>query len=257
MLKCTNFFKLDPQGFSETYFSTQANLNTALTALRRMAGFRLAMCPSTVSYIGTRVADLDNPAQVLGARESAVGTYSGARDLTNAAILWKGFAAGNIKRQIWTKGAPDEIIVNGVYTPTSTFAVAAANWATDLVNTGWCVRTQNRTANPIVDGSGIGNTGILTTFGTQTWVEGDSLKFFRSRDTNGVTIKGIYRIGPPIDNKHFQLIGWMGGRVATVVRMRRYVLVTSALTTIFINKAGTRKSGRPFGQAPGVARRAG
>lgn len=254
MLKCTAFFILRNAGWSESYFREGTNPTAAVNAFVQLINTRLGMCVAAVGTNGARIAVIENPSIVRAFGLNGSGAIAEPSDVTNAAILWKASAASGVKRQVWTRGQPDETLLGGAYTPSSAFSMAAAQWANVVYGNEWCIRTQNRTDWPLQDIESIGGTGILTTYLNDVFDKPMSLKFYKARDTLGNPIRKIYRIGAKLTATTYQLVNWEAGRTAFNVRARNYILVLQPITTIAINKGGTRRTGRPFGLPVGRSR---
>lgn len=253
MLKCTAFFTLGNAGWSETWFRDGTALVAARNSLQTLVSLRMRLCHSSVTCIGLRVSDTDNPVIFTVLPVNIVGSATGNRDITNAALFWNAVGVNFSRRQIVTRGQPDQQILNGLYQGVPPFDTDANAWANQILSDAWCIRVQSRTPNPIVDGAGVDAAGVLTTFASQTWLVGQTLKFFRTKDTLGRAVSGTWKIVASTDDTHFTLRGWTAGRVVAKPRVRRYVLVPEQVAQITINRASSRKTGRPFGSPRGRA----
>lgn len=254
MLKCTAFFTLGLQGWSETWFRDEANLNSAQTPLLSLVTNRLAMCPSTVTFVGTRISVVENPAVFrISRNNNSAGTYSNTRDVTNMAILWACVTNLYARRQIYTRGTPDDCVVAGNYLPTSAFASAASAWANNIIANGWAIRTIDRT-QPIRPISTVDTAGVMTLLSDHGWVVGDVLKFQRARFTDGTPVKKTYTIGVRTSGTNYTLVGWPAGKTLLNVRARKLTYFLDPPTFIAANTATTRKTGRPFGLRAGRRR---
>lgn len=253
MLKCTAFFSLGIQGWSETWFLDGANLNTANTPINTLVAARLRMCPATVTHLGSRVSVVENPAVFRKLNSNGIGSYSTSRDVTNLAIIWTAVSDNYTRRLIYTRGTPDDCVSGGAYAGTSEFAAAAANWATVIVAVGFGIRTIDRN-NALQDVATIDGTGLLTTYADYGWDKPDRLKFHRARYENNKPIVASYRIGARLNGTTYQLVGWPAGRVAINVRARKLIYVLQVPNTIINARAATRKTGRPFGLRAGRRR---
>jgi len=253
MLKCTAFFTLGNAGWSETWFLNSTALTAGMNLLQALITTRMAMCHSTVTCIGLRVSNPDNPVIFTVRQVSIVGSAAGNRDITNAALYWNCVGSNFGRRQIITRGQPDQQILNGVYQGVPPFDASAAAWGARIVSDGWCIRVQDRASFPVVDGAGVDAAGVLTTFAAQPWVVGQTLKFFRTKDTLNRAVSGTWKIVLSPDDTHFTLRGWTAGRIVTKPRVRRYVLIPEQVATINILRAASRKTGRPFGSPRGRA----
>lgn len=253
MLKCTYFMAIGIQGWSETWFLDGSALATARSPLEALISARLSMCPATVSCLGYRISVVENPAIFTINRSLGVGTYANTRDITNMAVFWNAVTDDYSRRQIVTRGTPDDCVVAGLYAPTSTFATAAVNWAAMILAGGFGIRTQDR-SNALFDIQSIDGTGAMITYADNGWDKPDSLKFFRARFSDGKALKKVYRIGTRTDGTHYQLVGWPAGKTATNVKARKLLYVLRRPTSIVQNVAASRKTGRPFGLRAGRRR---
>ncbi len=254
MLKCSMFFQLGIQGWSETWFLDSGDVPGGINKTLNLLTARLAMCPATVIGNAVRVSVDTNPNLFQALRLGAiVGQYTNTRDITNMALFWDCFTSANRRKQAITRGTPDDCVANGVYAPTPAFATAATTWKTTLTSNGFCIRTLDL-SQALFDIVGVGATGILETFADHGWLASDKLKFFRSRTTTGIAIKKAYRIATKIDATHYQLIGWPAGRLVDTARVRKLAYLPTPMTDIRAVLATSRKTGRPFGQRAGRRR---
>jgi len=257
VLKCTTFFRLGNQGWSETWFRDGSALASGQAALVALISVRKGILVQTGSIIGYRTSVVENPAIVSHQNDTDIpGTYNALRDITNASLLWEAVTNAFTRRQVWTRGMPDVVLTSGRYDPSSLFAVAVNNWANELTGNGWCIRTQNRADWPLRNVAGIDATGKLTMFVDPLFTVGMRLKFFRTRDTLGKTVKGTYAIVSGDFATGYQLSPWTPGRLVVEGKVRNYVLRPEQVVQIQIAKAGSRKTGRIFGVPAGRRRAA-
>lgn len=240
------------QGWSETWFRDGDSLAAGQAANVQLISVRDDILVQTASIIGYRTSVVENPAIVSHVTDINIpGSYNALRDITNAALLFEATTPRYTRRQIWVRGMPDAVLVSGAYDPSSSFAVAVNAWRNQLVTNGWSIRTQNRQDWPLRDIAGVDATGILTMFTDPGYSVGMNVKFFRTKDTTGKTIKQIFKIVSGDFATGFKLNGWPAGRVVFNGRVRAYVLRTEPIDGIQIAKAGSRKTGRIFGVPAG------
>jgi len=250
MLKCTLFFQVGIQGWSETWFLDGNSLGTAQTAIGALGAARLAMCPASVQISATRISIVDQPAVFRVAGRIGNGTYTTTRDITNMAVFWTAVADDYTRRTVLTRGTPDDCVVSGLYQPTPAFAAAAVGWASTLSSQGFSIRAIDR-AQPIYNIASVGATGIMTMFDANILVANDVVKFFRSHTDSGKSILKKYRVGAKLTATTYQLLAWPDGLIATNVKARKIGYVLSRPTTIYPRFASSRKTGRPFGLRAG------
>jgi len=251
MLKCTAFFTIGIQGWTETWFRDGTNPDSAMVPLQNLVTARLRMCPATVAVTALRVSVVENPAVfVIRRPSSSLGTYATTRDVTNLAIFWQAVTSTFGRRQVVTRGTPDDCVSSGVYVATAGFATAAQDWATAVGINSFAIRLTDRT-QPLFDVQTIDATGAMITYLDPGWDRGDKLKFFRGKTTDGKPIKSTIKIATRTDGTHYQLVAWPAGRAAFNVRARKLLYVLQIPTTIVNAVAGTRKTGRPFGMRAG------
>ena len=253
MLKCTAFFSLGIQGWSETWYLDGSNLNTARAPFATLVTCRLSMCPPTVSILGIRISVVENPAVFRVEKWSAAGTYTTTRDITNMAIFFEARTDDYTRRQVITRGTPDDCVVNGAYVPTANFSTAVINWANAQGYGNFCIRTIDRT-QPISDIQSIDGTGLMTTYLDYGWDKPDALKFFRAKTTDGKPIKKSYKISARLTGTTYQLVNWPAGKLAFNVKARKLAYVLKKPTFIGNGQASSRKTGRPFGLRAGRRR---
>lgn len=255
MLKCTSFFSMGNGGWSETWFLDGSNVSAGTIALQNLNLVRLALCPATVTLIGRRVSIVENPAIVNASSTNLVGTNSASRDVLNAALLWQATAANGAKRQVWTRGVPDEQIVSGAYAGVNGYPTLTLAWQQAIISNSFAIRSIDRTV-PIVNALAVDGNGVVTFLADPGWFAGDTVRFFRSKNSLGKTIKKSYRIALRTNGLTYTLNGWPAGVTALNPRARRIVPTLFVPVVLTIVKAGTRRTGRPFNLPVGRRRAA-
>lgn len=252
-LKCTAFFVLGNGGWSETWFRDGSDIAAGKNALTHYINDRLGICAPTVSSNGLRVSVVENPAIVTHLQGGDPGTFASGRDITNAALMAEAVSATYERRQLWLRGVPDAMIVGGQYAPTTPYGTAIQVFFQTIKDEAFAIRSIKR-ANPLQPIATISTTGLVTLVADPGWDRGMMLKFFRARFDNGTAIRKSYLIGAKVDPLNYQLLGWPAGRTALNVRARWLDYLLFRPTNIFVSRAGTRRTGRPFGQPVGRRR---
>lgn len=253
MLKCTSFWTLGNGGWSETWFRDGSDITAARNATTAYVNARCGISNQSVTCIGLRVSVVENPAIVSRLKLALAGTFASPRDVLNAALLLEAVSADYKRRQIWLRGIPDSMLTGGVYTPSTAFATALANYVTVIGQEGFAIRAIDR-MQPLKDIVTISTTGLVTMISDPGWDAGDNLKFFRARFDNGTAIKKTYKIALKNNALEYQLAGWPAGRSALNVRARKFGLLLFRPVSFFDVAATTRKTGRPFGAPVGRRR---
>lgn len=252
-IKFTNFYTLNGQGWGESAYLNSDDLDLANRVAARNRSLRLALMTVSCNAVGVRLQQIADRGLVVSSKISGVlGTFTaGLRDVTNVAALYKGITANNLKRQIWLRGVPDEMVVSGAFAFVGTYASLVTAWRNDITASNHCLLAPNRAENPLQDVATVAADGTVTLFSPVTWVKGDVLQFYRGKDSLGKTIRGRFRIGAVTNTTNYILTGWDAGRTAINVRVRRLVFAPYPIVGLKEIDITTRKSGRPFGLRPG------
>ena len=232
-------------GWSESFFYTAATPARVRDQLVPLAILRARLLPTTGNVVGYRVQQV-NPT---GASQSFPASLSGgvlATDVPQMALLCRAItAAGLNARQLRIAGIPDARVVNGEYQPSAQFQGALQAYFAEIM-AHWQMQAIDRSL-PVVPTVGVSIAGVVTFAGAHSLNAGDRVKFFRTRDTLGKTIKGIWTITDVPDTLHVTLGNWKGN-IVEGGRLRKYVLIYPAFQngTITTQRIITRKVGRAF-----------
>lgn len=250
-------------GFSESFYDSQADLKAGALRIRNLATLRATTLPPEATIVGYRVSDIEHPhvsysgsLNLQGsARFNGIGGNQPARTDTPWQSLLVKFTGGGSTRTAAFRGIPDEWVLNGVFLQDALHGASLITFANAVVTRGFYLLQQDKSSE-LFDVLGVSTSGVLTTFQAQPLVKGDAITFSRTRDVNGRSVKGIWKISTdPVDSFTFQLANWPTGRE---VEEGKAKLANADITVIqeqSIFRMGSRKVGRPFGQLVGRATR--
>lgn len=255
--KCTMFFSLGNGGWSETWYRDNDTLTAAMVQLQALLTYRLGFLVSVATCTGLRVSFLSNPAVVQTQSRSDVGSIASTRDVKNVALFLPLGASNNTRRTAIFKGMSDASFDGGVYVAPPIVDPAIVRFIQQLRDGAWCILTQDKVNFPLRAVNTVDATGLVTTFDDPVWtvpVPGPlKIKFFRTKDSLGKGVKGVFSVIPSLTNPlHFQITNWTGQIITGKANARKYVLVLA--TSLYnLNRAfgGSRKTGRPFGSPVG------
>jgi hypothetical protein len=229
-------------GWSESFYAEGVSAGSAVASAAILGPKRAALLPTQAAIVGARATDPTTPGLSASLVINFPGTATLATDVPQMALLCKLYSVGGPTRQLILRALPDARVVNGEYQPSQAFTSALRVYFTGL--NGYYVRGRNR-AVPVIDIINVTSGGLLTTTSDVLWAAGDDLKFFRTRDRYGQSIKGNYRITTATDTRHFQLANW-GGIEVTKGKVRRVAFDYYPITNADSGRVIVRKVGKPF-----------
>lgn len=235
-------------GFSESFYTDQDTAANAHGILARFLLNRRVMLASTVICIGSRVSDVANP----GVSNTQLFTEPGqagiAADIPQMALQLNINSAAGAKRQFLMRGIPDARVIAGEYSPVMWFTTELSRLKTTLRDY-FLLRVTSRT-EPQIPVQVINGDGSFILAGPMTFNVGDSMQTMRMRDAYGRSVKGRFLVATKTSSTVGTLANWTAGTV-TIGRLRRRLIIYSAITSVDTGRITTRKVGRPFVQYSG------
>lgn len=150
LLRTTFFFKSDTgYGWTETFFSTRAVLNTALQDAIFILPKRLQLLGSGVSCVFIRVSDdlvkRDSEIyQVPASDQKPTGLVSGASDIPNTCVIVRLEGSPVRRRTLYMRGVPDAIVINaGRFDPDPTWVRNFGLWSALLTAGAWAMKCKS------------------------------------------------------------------------------------------------------------------
>lgn len=263
VLKCVTKFLYANAGngvgsWSENFYYN-GEIAAAQSAMLTVNGWRLKLSGPAVSILSQNVVDLATPGigYPLGTGVNPLpfspSNSANDNDQPQVALAFKIRASNNSKRTLLVKGIPDNIILNGRFTPHGNYLLNVDNYCQAIVNSGFCLRTVDKTQTP-VDLVGVSSSGVLTMPTDRTWDVGNKIQLYRCTDANKQGVVGQFTIVTKTDARTFTLGQW-GSRPA-VVRGKVRLLLFSYPQIVAIGnrpKSTVGKIGAP--SSPYVGRR--
>jgi len=208
---------------------------------------RAAMLPTGARIVGQRFQQVSPN---VGASQVAStvfpGSASTAADVPQMAILVKVLAGGGLANiRNWAmRGLPDARVIEGEYAPSVAFTTAFAQFVTALAPFSFRAIQLDAPQQEI---NFIDENGIMNLLDTMTLGDGDLVKVMRTRDENGQSVSGIFKVGTGTTSSVKPLVNWTagftnGGRARKQVVI--YPLIGSAGATL--GRVVVKKVGRPF-----------
>ena len=141
-------------GWSESFYSVDADLDTIRTNLESLVPLLMAMRPPSVSATWARVSDVTvkGDALIAGLTYPVAGTYVMGSDVTQvepgAGLLVQLFSSAVAKGRWFLRGLPSEVMDGRDYTPGAAFSTAFDAVSGFLVGGTWVIRTKNPSPPP-------------------------------------------------------------------------------------------------------------
>jgi len=232
-------------GFSEGYITSSSSFDQEATFLRSELGpKRAAILPPSTSIIGARFY------QPGGGRAFPVALYlpgtSNITGLANKAVLCtSNNATAAVPRKWWVHNMPDAQVVGGEFQPSNFFAGRFNSYLDAIGQASWMglVRTSN------ISVVTISAAGLVTCAGAHAFAVGQFVTLSKTLNANGDKFGGLFRvetIGPL--SSQLTLLDWSEGACTGgslyLKNMQAYVIGASGRP--LVNRAGTRRVGRPF-----------
>lgn len=236
-------------GWSESLYLDKPDSGAALVAIKTLAVLRAATLPASARIIGTRATLPSNPGLSQAVPQALPGVVGNPNDVPQMALLVKLFTNEGTQRSLILRGIPDDFVKLGDYTPDTAYTAAMNAFLTGL--TGYAVRSRDR-ANPTLPLMSVTAGGLVTTTADHALVVGNSVKFYRTNDSQGRAIKDTFRVSAVTDARTFTVVPWGG---VPVLRGAVRKLSAPAFYTILNDsrpqRAVVRKVGKPFFQYVG------
>lgn len=248
-----------PASWSENFYfdgtmpNAQRAVSLYINARRLVSGAAVSLVSSTVvdlalPGIGDAVATNTWPnlsPTILGRASS---------DVPQMALSFKLSAANGSKRTFLMKGIPDNVVVNGRYSPDGNYFRNCQSFQQRLVNSGFSLRVVDRDQRP-VDIVGISSTGLLQTAAAQSWGTGVKIQLYRCTDANKQGVTGVFPLVSSPDTTHFQLGQWASNPAVTRGKARLQIYTYPQIVACGTPVATVGKVGSP--SRPYVGRRRG
>lgn len=200
--RVTFFFANGSNGWTETFYHTASDLDTALDAGKDMIRKRTDLLCKNAQLQYIRVSDDlvagDSKlfAVALGDRENKkVGEDTG-----NAAydgVLLRLIGSTMNRRMFILRGIPDQVMKNNDYDPDPPWAIALSSWYTQLKAKGFGMKIVDRVSvveKPMTAlvNNWVPGTVTCTVGSTGTWHNGDLVNIYGRMNCRG--FRGLYRI---------------------------------------------------------------
>jgi hypothetical protein len=255
-IRATFFFKDDNDyGWTETIHNNAGDLRTAMVKAQALVPVRTACMGLTASLVYIRVSDdlvkrdsLVFQVPVANSRNKPFD--AGDSDIANTCLLIRLEASALIRRSLYMRGIPDNVVVkSGQFVATPGFQQALVQWGAKLVLDGWSIRSKD----PLSPTVAINNvvqvpaTGVVTiTTGAPHLLALPAIATIRGV-RGSVEVDGSWQVLGIIDATNFtiqlhQLIRpWTGGGS---VSKNQYLI--TGINNVIAVRASHRISGRPF-----------
>jgi len=234
-----------PFGFSEGYVTSTGSFDSEVAFLRTQLGpKRAAILPPSTRIIGARFY------QPGGGRAQPValslpGT-SNTTGLANKAVLCtSNNANAAVPRQWWVHNMPDAQVVGGEFQPSNFFLGRFTAYLDAIGQASWMglVRTSN--INVVT----INAAGLVTCAGVHAFAVGQFVTLSKTLLESGQKFGGLFRVSTvgPLSSQ-LTLLDWDQGAATGgnmyLKNLTPYVIGASGRP--LVNRAGTRRVGRPF-----------
>lgn len=238
-------------GWSETIWTN--NSSFALPSITTLATRRALMLSQSAAVIGYRTqvftiaANRLVPGGTASGNLNLPGLQGIPTDLPQVALSMKAQSDETANtRKFNVRGVPDNVMVGGEYQPPAYFLQAVRLYIQELTSGVWWFPGRNL-AQASVPIQGVAN-GVLTTVGNPGWAVGDSIRFLKARQTNGLPFTGTYVIQAPlVAANQFTLANLDTTiKVGTIGRVRRDEVLMCRIAACETGRAVVRKIGRPF-----------
>jgi hypothetical protein len=129
-------------GWSETLYMSGTSLSNANTQVLNYIPIRLAIAPSSVSFVGGRMSVIGSPknSQLIIPPTAHVGTFNSEVHMTEpwSALLMRLQSGAAMKAPRYLHGIPQTQVTGGTFTPTGGFLTALASWSVEMT-TNWSI----------------------------------------------------------------------------------------------------------------------
>lgn len=232
-------------GFSEGYLTSTGDFNNEVAFLRNGFGpKRAAILPPSTRIIGARFYQ-PGGGRAVPVALSLPGT-SNITGLANKAVLCtSNNANAAVARKWWVHNVPDAQVVGGEFRPSNFFASRFVAYLDEIAQASWLglVRSNN-IAVVTIDAA-----GLVTCPSAHSFNVGQFVTLTKTLLSSGQKFGGLFRVSTvgPLSSQ-LTLLDWDQG-AATGGNMflkttQAYVIGASGRP--IVNRAGTRRVGRPF-----------
>jgi hypothetical protein len=245
IMKATLLFNTPTAGWSESYYRNIGVSENIGAIANTLAAARRLLLGDLVSIVGFRTQNLSIRGSTALFPTPLKGTITGQADTPWQSLLVQASQGGQNKRNLILRGLPDNCIANGVYDPSYLFLTNLQTFFGVLKSYNFGTLTQ--VSSGPLDFVTVDATGLVTFPADPAWTDGQKAKFYRSVDSQGVTLTGIYtslQTGTATTRKLKQ---WAPGRLATNGQIIGLFPVLQAWNTLTALRAVKRNVGRPFG----------
>lgn len=234
-----------PFGFSEGYITSTSSFDSEVSFLRNnLAVKRAAILPPSTRIIGARFYQ-PGGGRAVPVALSLPGT-SNITGLANKAVLCtSNNSSAAVPRKWWVHNMPDAQVVGGEFRPSNFFASRFTAYLDAMGEASWMglVRTSN--INVVT----ISAAGLVTCSGAHAFAVGQFVTLSKTLRSDGTKFGGLFRVSTvgPLSSQ-LTLLDWEEGDCTKgnmyLKNMTPYVIGASGRP--LVNRAGTRRVGRPF-----------
>lgn len=232
-------------GFSEGYLTSTASFDNEVAFLRNsFAPKRAAILPVQTSIIGARFYQ-QGGGRAVPVALNFPGTSS-TTDLVNCAVLCtSNNASAPVARKWWVHNVPDAQFEGGEYDPSASYAGRFNSYLDTIAAASWVgiVRT-NQIAVVTIDANGLVTCGSAHSFNV-----GQFVTISRTLTAEGKKFGGLFRVSTigPLSSQ-LTLLAWDQGACTggSMFLKQSQAYVIGASGRPIIDRAGTRRVGRPF-----------
>jgi hypothetical protein len=257
-VRLTYFFELGDTGWSESVHTTLPP--TSVPAIQALVGqytaMRLPCLSNEAQLTHVRVSDDDTFRDILFLATGlpASGTYSKPPAGPWTGLLITLVATPTLRRSLFMRGIPKQIVDGRNPTFDATFTAAINNYLAGMIASPFAI--SGKTANPSRPiTTAVGATGVVTTVGVTGAAVGDTIQVIGV--PTSVLPTRFYRV-IGVDNvaSTVTLAGWpLAVNLTNVGFLRRTTKEVVQISQAVSGLITERKVGRPFGQLRGRARR--
>lgn len=237
--------------WSESYYVNASSSDAARINFFDLILKRMAFCATGFSVRGMKFTNLNSPGESRTFSEVAglVGAL-GTPDTPWQSLLCTCFTASGNKRELILPGVPDSFIINGAWAPGIFGAPLTNVFFTALVNGGWGLYGYDFT-NPRVDVLSVDGNGAFVFSDTFLGSVSAAIKFFRTKDTLGKPVKGLFRIATLPTPVTGTLRFWKTDRVVEKGKVNIFTRSLKLFTNAQVDGITKRALGKDFFQFVG------
>lgn len=233
-------------GFSESYLTSSSSFDNELNYLQNsFAPKRAGILPGSTRIIGARFYQVGG-GRAIPIKLNFPGT-SGVTGIANKAVLCtSNNANAAVARRWWVHNIPDAQCTGGEFTPSVSYGTRFNQYLDTLAAASWSGIVRASLATIVT----IDAAGLVTCSAAHSFAVGQFVTISRTLTENGSLFGGLFRVATvgPLSSQ-FTLVAWdqgaCSGGDAFLKQAQAYVIGLSGRP--FIERAGTRRVGRPFG----------